>query len=418
MSAAITTATALATGALAVAAALLVRRGLRRRRHRLRWPATVATVLAVVLAGTWTWAHLMIDRSTAARAIAWMDADTGDWRRFPARPVPAGPAPLALRDAPLPEGALDAVRLPRGATSLSGLLEDTGTTAFLVLHGDDVVVEQYLNGSSREATQTSFSVAKSFASTLVGIAIARGEIASLDEPVTTYVPELLARDERFADITLRDLVTMSSGLRYVEHSTPWSDDAVTYYSPDLRAAAIGAEVVEAPGERWHYNNYNPLLIGLVLERATGRPVADYLAEELWQPMGAEADGSWSLDSEASGFEKMESGINGRARDFAALGYLFAHDGAVGGRQVVPADWVREATAKDVTTDPAAHYQYFWWVDTERPGRFYAMGNHGQFIYVDPATDVVVVRMGDRYGLSHEEWPALLRDVADVVGAGA
>lgn len=138
----------------------------------------------------------------------------------------------------------------------------------------------------------------------------------------------------------------------------------------------------------------------MLERATGRPVADYLAEVLWQPMGAEADGSWSLDSEASGFEKMESGINGRARDFAALGYLFAHDGAVGGRQVVPAEWVREATANDVTTDPAAHYQYLWWVDTERPGRFCAMDNHGQVISVDPAADVVVVRMGDRYGLSH------------------
>jgi CubicO group peptidase (beta-lactamase class C family) len=360
----------------------------------------------------------MVDRSAAARAIVWMDADTGDWRRFPARPVPAGPAPLALRDAPLPAGALDGVSLPGGAPSLSALLDKTGTTAFLVLRGDDVVVEQYLNGSSREATQTSFSVAKSFVSTLVGIAVARGEIGSLDDPVTTYVPELLERDQRFADIALRDLLTMSSGLRYQEYGMPWSDDAVTYYAPDLRAVALGAEVVEPAGQRWHYNNFNPLLLGLVLERATGHPVADYLAEVLWQPMGAEADGSWSLDSEASGFEKMESGINGRARDFAALGHLFAHDGVAGGRQVVPAAWVHEATANDVSTDPAPHYQYFWWVDTERPGRFYAHGNHGQFIYVDPATDVVVVRMGARYGISGEDWPKVLREVTDHVGTGA
>ncbi|WP_127571832.1 serine hydrolase domain-containing protein [Georgenia faecalis] len=399
-----------AVGALA---GWLLARRLRRARPIVRRPVALLAALAVAAAAVLGCAHLMLDRSAAARAIVWMEADTGDWRRFPARAVPAGAEPLAFRRALLPDEELEGIT---GDPELMTLLEETGTTAFLVLRGEDVLVERYLAGASASSTQTSFSVAKSWLSALVGIAVDRGEIGSIEDPVTAYVPELLERDARFEQITLRHLLTMSSGLRYDEAGMPWSDDTLTYYAPDLRAVALSADVVEPPGRRWHYNNYNPLLIGLVLERATGRPVADYLSEVLWQPMGAEADGSWSLDSDASGFEKMESGLNARAMDFARLGYLFAHDGAVAGRQVVPAAWVSAATANDVSTDPAAHYQLGWWVDTERPGRFYARGNHGQFIYVDPVTDVVVVRTGTRAGLEGNAWPALLRAVADHVEA--
>jgi CubicO group peptidase (beta-lactamase class C family) len=388
------------------------------RRRRGRTVTALVGVLAamVVTAGAvQLWALAALDSSAVARAMVWRDADVGDWRRFPALPVPAGPRPLELRPGSLPEGVLDEVTLPSGdSEDLDSLLERTGTQAFLVLRGDELVDERYLDGGGREATQTSFSVAKSILSTLVGIAVDRGEIGSLDDPVTAYVPELLDRDPDFARITLRSLITMSSGLRYEEQGLPWSDDSVTYYSPDLRATALSAEIDQAPGLRWHYDNYNPLLVGLVLERATGTPVADYASEVLWQPMGAEADASWSADSEASGFPKMESGFNARAVDYARFGSLFAHEGRSGGRQVVPAAWVAEATARDTSADPAEHYQYWWWVDTEREGRFYAQGNKGQFVYVDPALDVVVVRMGREYGI--DDWPAVLRDVADRVQA--
>jgi CubicO group peptidase (beta-lactamase class C family) len=408
------TAIAIVVAGLAVGALVgwLVARGLRRPRALARRLVAGMTALAVGGASGLGTTFLLLDHSSAARSMLWLEADTGDWRRFPARAIPAGDDPFRFGEAALPDDALEGVAGERG---LAALLEETGTTAFLVLRGEDLLVERYLNGASASATQTSFSVAKSWLSTLVGIAVERGEIGSIDDSVTDYAPELLERDARFADITLRHLMTMSSGLRYEEAGLPWSDDAITYYSPDLRAVALSAEVVEPPGQRWHYNNYNALLMGLVLERATGTPVAEYLSEVLWQPMGAEADGSWSLDSDASGFEKMESGLNARARDFARLGYLFAHDGAVARRQVVPAAWVREATANDTSADPAAHYRYWWWVDTERPGRFYARGNHGQFLYVDPATDVVVVRLGERSGLEGAGWPEVLRAVVDDVG---
>jgi CubicO group peptidase (beta-lactamase class C family) len=389
-------------------------RAVDRRRGRAAGALAAGLVLVVGgLVAVQVWARTALETSTVARSLVWLEADTGDWRRFPARTIAPSSTPLPLAPAPLPDRTLDTVTVPgRGAQPLSELLEDTETTAFLILRDEEIVLEAYPDGSSREDIHTSFSVAKSYLSTLVGIALDRGEITSLEDPVTDYVPELTDRDPRLEQVRLRHLLTMSSGLRYEETGTPWGDDARTYYAPDLRATALSVTVESPPGQEWHYNNYNLLLMGLVLERATGHPVAQYLERMLWQPMGAQFEASWSLDSTGSGFEKMESGINARAIDYARFGYLFAHEGAVGGRQVGPEAWVEQATAADTTTDPAAHYQYWWWVDATREGRFYARGNFGQYVYIDPATDVVIVRLGREAGTEH--WPEILRDVADEI----
>ncbi len=400
---------------LAVVIAVVAGRAVRRRRRRAL--AVVAGVLTWLLVGTTAtqaWARMSIDGSTLARTMVWFEADVDDLRRFPSRPLPAAGISLPLQQGTLPAGTLDDLDTGRAQQDVHALVEATGTEALLVLRGDVLVHEQYANGGAPDALHTSFSVAKSYLSTLVGIALDRGDLTSLDEPMTRWLPELLERDERFARVTLRHLVSMASGLCYEEQGLPWSDDAVTYYAPDLRGTALSVEVCEPPGRRWHYNNYNPLLVGLVLERATGTDVAAYAARHLWAPLGAETDGSWSTDSEQSAFPKMESGVNAVARDYARFGYLFAHDGRVLGRRVVSEHWVREATARETATDPVEHYQWWWWVDLERPGRFSARGNHGQFVYVDPDTDVVVVRLGRSYG--DVEWPVVLRDIADRVAA--
>ena len=186
---------------------------------------------------------------------------------------------------------------------------------------------------------------------------------------------------------------MSSGLSFDDGTSPWADPANTYYGTDLRSAAVTKPIVlDSPGAAFHYNDWNVILLGLVLERATGMPVAEYMQTRLWQPMGAEAPGSWSLDSEGHGFEKMFVGVNGRAIDFAKLGWLYLHEGRNGSHQVVGSEFVAAATRVDTTTDPAADYQYLWWIDVERDS-YFAHGDHGQFIYVDPAADLVVVRHG-------------------------
>ena len=395
---------------LGVGCALLVQR---RMRGTPRWPRRVVmTVTAVVVFGAAVqgWAHLMVHRSAVARAVVWLEADTGDLHRFPSRPVAAGDTRFKLTSCPGGDVLELPVKTAGEQVQLGELLDRTQTTSFLVLRDRCVLTERYGEGAAPEELQTSFSMAKSFLSTLVGLAIARGDLAGLDEPITTYLPELTDRDERYTQITLRHLVTMSSGLAYEEEGLPWSDDAVTYYSPDLRETALSAQVDRPPGEEWHYNNYNPLLMGLILERATGMHATKYMEKYLWQPMGAERDASWSLDSTDSGFEKMESGVNAVARDYARFGYLFAHRGRIAGRQVVPADWVAEATAVDATADPNPGYQYWWWVDDAREHRFMARGNFGQFIYVDDVNDLVVVRTGKDFGIP--DWPLVLRQVTD------
>ena len=409
-------------------------------RKRLMQRLAVAFLLiAVSFSGIMTAAAATTDRSYISRIIAWREGEFRDFEKFPSRPVPAGPKTFFFkpapertpeylrtvtyrRDAPEPTTPRESMATTLDSTGgtevtepLERFLADTDTTAFLVIRDDTLLYEAYFNGYDRKSTQTSFSVAKSFVSALVGIAIKEGYIGSVNDPVTKYIPEL--KQPGMSEITIQHLLTMSSGLKYSGEGSgggPFGDDAKTYYDPNLRELALTVQSEVEPGRRWEYNNYHPLLLGIILERATNRPVATYLSQKIWQPLGMEADGSWSLDSKEDGFEKMESGINARAIDFAKFGRLYLKHGDWNGKQVVLASWVKESTRVDTTTDPADFYQYFWWVDVVHPerGRFMARGNLGQFIYAVPDKDLVIVRCGEDWG--YNRWPELLRSIADNV----
>ena len=405
---------------------LRLRRAHRRQSAGRRWlrrsllaTATLLIVLGVFALSLYTWARLSTDRSTIARALIWREADIGDRQRFASRPIPAGGQASALPAGPQVDLRVPARDGDTATARLDDVLHGTHTRAFVVIHRGRVVYERYDDDSGPRTLETSFSVAKSFVSTLVGIAIDEGRIGSVDDPVTRYVPELAARDPRFAKITLRDLLTMSSGLRYEESSfpSPRGDDTDTYYGTDLRKMALErTEIEQAPGRKWHYNNYNPLLLGLVLERATGMSVSDYMASRLWQPLGASSDASWSLDSKRSGFEKMESGLNATALDHARFGLLLLHGGEWNGRRIVSREWVRDATRTHAKTDFPNPYGYFWWIDGKRPDRVFALGNYGQYIYIDPHADAVVVRLGSDWGFGNQAWLATFRAIADQLAA--
>ncbi|HSG24818.1 MAG TPA: serine hydrolase, partial [Anaerolineales bacterium] len=369
------------------------------------WLLRVVLALVVLAGGMFLWAFLSTGSSLVARGIMWGDSDAGDLARFPTREMQASTTPLTFEPAaddpltgiPITADAIQAEPMP-----FETFLEKTNTTAFIVLHGDQLLYEGYFNGSDRDTIQTSFSAAKSFTATLVGIAVEEGFIDSLDDPITAYLPEMVEQDPRFAEITIRHLISMQSGLRWERSdSNPFSDDFVTYYSTDLRETAFESEIVSAPGEEFLYNDYNPLLLGMILERATGMSVTDYTQSRLWQPMGAEGDGSWSLDSQRSGFEKMFVGINGRAIDLAKLGWLYLNEGKNGDTQIVPQAWIADVANAHgaVLTNRGKHadaYQYYWFLDTEN-GAYYAEGDKCQFIYVYPKADLVLARFGTDCG---------------------
>src|SRR3712207_4491289 len=288
------------------------------------------------------------------RSVFWGESDYKDLEKFPARTIHNAPPTFRFDKLPTDNpyaSQIEAIARDSADGSLEDYLDASGTTAFLVIHDDKLLYERYFNGYDETSVNTSFSMAKSFASALVGIAIDEGHIKSVNEPITNYIPELLEQDERFEEITIRHLLTMSSGIKYEEGGDlPWSeqaDDTKTYYATDLRKLALENTLIEGePGEYFEYNNYNPLLIGMILERATGMSVSRYLQEKLWKPLGMEADGSWSLDSKRSGFEKMESGVNARARDFGRFGALFAREGSWEGKQLISRGWVEESTRTD------------------------------------------------------------------------
>jgi CubicO group peptidase (beta-lactamase class C family) len=362
------------------------------------------------------------------RSIFWGESDYKDYEKFPARTIHNAPPTFHFDQLP-PDNPYTSQIEAIGNRSINGnlvnYLESSGTTAFLVIHDDELVYERYFDGYDKTSVHTSFSMAKSFASALVGIAIDEGHIKSVEEPITNYIPELLKKDERFKEITIRHLLTMSSGIKYEEGGDlPWSEDAddtKTYYATDLRELALNSRIEGEPGQYFEYNNYNPLLIGMILERATGMPVAQYMEQKLWKPLGMGADGSWSLDSKKSGFEKMESGVNARARDFARFGMLFAKEGNWEGKQFISEGWVEESTRADVSTDPALDYQYFWWLNTLQgeDHHFYASGKYGQYIYVDPEKDLVIVRLGKQEGeRGYGYWTSLFDDLATKLDTSA
>jgi CubicO group peptidase (beta-lactamase class C family) len=376
-------------------------------------------VLALVIVVV---AYVLAPNFYLTRTIFWRESDYKDLEKFPARTIHNAPPVFRFDKLPADNPYASQIEAIASDSSNGESLEDylnaSGTTAILVIHDDKLLYERYFNGYDETSLNTSFSMAKSFASALVGIAIDKERIKSVNEPITNYIPELLEKDERFKSITIRNLLTMSSGIKYEEGGDlPWSeeaDDTKTYYATNLRELALENCLIEGkPGEYFEYNNYNPLLVGLILERSTGTPVSRYLQEKLWKPMGMEADGSWSLDSTTSGFEKMESGVNARARDFGRFGMLFAKEGKWEGEQLISREWVEESTRPDATTDPSSDYQYFWWVNTpDGKDHFSARGNYGQYIYVAPEKDLVIVRLGKDEGeQGYEYWIDLFEEVS-------
>jgi CubicO group peptidase (beta-lactamase class C family) len=362
------------------------------------------------------------------RVLVWQESDAFDWQKFPARPLSAAPAAYHFAVA-LDPRVEEVFGQLAGVDDWSAFLAANDTQAFIVIQDGTVVYENYFNGTRRESIVTSFSVAKSFASTLIGLAIEEGYIESVDDPITVYLPELAERDPRFSEITIRHLLLMASGFEYEEFRPVilHSDDPLTTYYPDQRKLALEfTRIAEPPGQHFLYNKYHPQLLGMILERATGMPVTGYLQTRLWDPLGMEFDGSWSLDSETSGFEKMETGLNARAIDFAKLGVLFLNGGRWQGRQVVSQAWVDEATQPyfppdydDYYTDSFAklpgrgYYKYMWWGMGREGGGydFSAEGDKGQAIYVSPHNNLVIVRNGIDYGIPWSQWIHLYFDFA-------
>jgi CubicO group peptidase (beta-lactamase class C family) len=382
--------------------------------------------LAIVLyAGMFVILSFYNSPGYAWRLLTLFSSDINDYKVFPSREIQNGAeaSPLMQGDPLIMNEVEYRYRGGLRSETFEDLLERTDTRAFLIVKDDRLVYEKYIR-SSREDIHTSFSVAKSFDSALIGAAIADGYIGSVEDPVIQYVPEIAGRG--LDELTIRNLLRMDTGIRYRSEDDiliPFSDDALTYYPPDLRQVALSVQKGSTPiGMAFHYNNFHPLLEGLIIERAVGMPVAEYLQERIWKRMGAEFPASWSLDSERSGFEKMESGINARAVDYARFGLLYLHGGNWNGQQILPSHWVIESASPDPADhrpfemspkwkETGGYYGYHWWGLNNSDGsyEYIASGNLGQTIYISPGKNMVVVRLGSE-GDPHVSWAYVVQAI--------
>ena len=274
-------------------------------------------------------------------------------------------------------------------------------TGLLIAKGDTILIERYQYGRTDRDRFTSWSMAKTVTSMLIGIAIGEGRIRSVDDPAATYVPALAGTE--YGRTSLRHLLQMSSGVRFVEEYTG-VDDVSTLVADTFRQVGPGGvasvtrynERVVPAGTMFSYASVETEVLGLVLAAAVGRPVAEYLQDKIWQPIGAEADATWIIDR--SGQEVTFCCFNAVLRDYARLGLLLAHDGNWRGRQIVPAAWVKDATSvradqphlRPRTATPFFGYGYQTWIFPEERRMFAFLGVRGQAIYVDPGSRLVLV----------------------------
>ena len=304
-----------------------------------------------------------------------------------------------------------------GIEDASEFLEASGTTALVVVAKGQVVTERYLRGRDAQSFERSYSVSKAALSALIGIALQDGLI-QLEAPVTRYVPELALRDEKFNRVSVGDLLNMRSGIAYSPGVTfPYvnADDALLYYYHDVESIIIERmSIAEAPGT-FHYHQYNSALLGLILRRVTGTTVADYMQHTLWRPLGAESAAQWVTDDR--GFEMMASGLHATPVDLAKLGLLYLRDGRVDERSLMPASWAApyETDTQPLNQDDSARpYRNGWWQVPRVQGKsdFSATGSYGQYLYVSPEFDVVIVRTGvSRGGWNDDKWLALFSFIA-------
>ena len=302
-------------------------------------------------------------------------------------------------------------------------------TGLLIARGDTILVERYQYARNDRHRFTSFSMAKTVTAMLIGVAIAEGHIRSVDDLAAAYVPALA--DTEYGRTSLRHLLQMSSGVHFSENYSGADDASRLFIETVFQDGAGGVAAVKPYNQRdwptgtmFSYASVETQVLGLVLRSAVGRPVADYLHEKIWEPMGAEADATWLIDR--TGQEVTFCCLNAVLRDYARLGLLLAHDGSWRGRQLIPAAWIGDATRvrddqphlRPGTARRFIGYGYQVWILPGERRMFALLGVHGQAIFVDPASRLVMVHTAayKQAADSNVEAFALWRGVVAALGS--
>ncbi len=386
-------------------------------RKRLLILASIMVGLAIISGITWTRyvepKLTLFAPDKRAHNFAHMDAI------FPSNKIAKSPAPLEfekIESAIAETYVIDGVQRNRDE-----FIQRSQTTGLLIIKDGKIVSENYYKGNNKESTATSFSVAKSFVSTLVGIAIDEGLIDSVDDPITKYVPEL--DDSGFKGVRISHILQMSSGIDFSEDYGDEQSDAYKifdrlfiYMQPLNRVAASYGSKGKA-GSQFYYSSLNTQALTMLLRNVYKQDVSETLEQKIWHPMGMSHDGFWSTD--LYGTELGFMSLNATARDFAKLGLIFLNKGKYRDRRIVSERWVEKALTPDKDYLQRGEiygdwgYQYQWWLPRGSSNDFAAIGIWGQIIYVNPDANVVIVKTSSDENFKQHEFEAvqLFREIA-------
>ena len=344
----------------------------------------ILLLIAFLVGNGWL---LISGKSWVYKALIYNYVNIDDHTIFVQRQIPVGK--------PVPWPISDNYNKMKPDTATENELIRNRSIAYLVFRNDSLLYEAYWDGYSDSSWSNSFSMSKSVVGVLTGIAIHQGYIRNLDQRVDEFISEY--KGDSKGNLTLRHLITMSAALSWDEaYASLFSVTTEAYYGKDLKGLMDRLEVTGTPGVNYYYQGGATQLLAMVLMRATGKDLATYCSESLWQPLGAEHTAAWTIDHEG-GMEKASCCIYSNARDFARIGALYLHKGYANGKQLLDSSFVEESVTPAPLLDegkPNTEYGFQWWisqVDGEKI--FYCRGILGQYIVVVPGKNIVMVRLG-------------------------
>lgn len=387
-------------------------------RHKAASLVAAFIALVVLVMSSWM---IVAGPTTVLRVLRHGDTDILDFSHYPGRELVPGEKPyrfpVAGASLQVPGVVLEKFQ---AGSDLESIAAANNTIALLIIHNDAIVFERYFQDHDSSSLSQGFSVTKSLFSILVGMAIDDGVLRGVDQPITDFVPELAGRG--FADVTLHHLLTMQSGASYVENDNPFGEHVIMNYTPDLESEILEFEIEDRPGLAFRYKSGDNALLALALDRALGEEtITAYMQRRIWKPLGMQHKGIWTTDRDG-GLEKTWCCLAASAADFAKFGRLLLNNGVWNGDQIVSAEWVSSSTKINqvpASAWPARYraagwrgYAYQWWLASESDGDYFAMGKDGQYLYINPRRNTIIVRLGWSSGdLYSDEWIRLFQAIA-------
>jgi len=282
--------------------------------------------------------------------------------------------------------------------ALNAINKANGTIAYVIIKNDSIWFENYYDGFNENSKSNSFSMAKSYVSGLLGKAIMEGHIKSLDQPVSDFLPSF--NEGLAAKMTVGDLSSMASGTNWDEaYYSPLSITTRAYFDDDLEKVMLGLKVIEEPGQRFKYSSGDTQMLAMVIEKATGKKLYDYLTESFWKPLNSENATLWQVDSDGHDLVKAYCCIASNAKDFARFGKLYKDHGKWHGNQILDSTFVAKSI-KPVHPG-GTMYGYGWWLKTIGDKSFFMMRGHlGQYVIVEPTDNIIIVRLGHSKGTNN------------------